>query len=37
VTVAKNLLHGAAVVTRVNMLACQGVTVSTSVTPREDL
>jgi trans-AT polyketide synthase/acyltransferase/oxidoreductase domain-containing protein len=37
VTVAKNLLHGAAVVTRINMLACQGVTVAAGVPPREDL
>jgi PfaD family protein len=37
VTVAKNLLHGAAVVTRINMLACQGVSVSAHVAPREDL
>jgi trans-AT polyketide synthase, acyltransferase and oxidoreductase domains len=37
VTVAKNLLHGAAVVTRINMLACQGMTVPGMVTPREDL
>jgi PfaD family protein len=40
VTVARNLLHGAAVVTRVHMLACQGVALPadvTRVTPREDL
>ena len=37
VTVAKNLLHGAAVVTRVNMLACQGIAVPAHVAPREDL
>jgi trans-AT polyketide synthase, acyltransferase and oxidoreductase domains len=40
VTVAKNLLHGAAVVTRVNMLTCQGVAVPADVAragPREDV
>jgi PfaD family protein len=40
VTVARNLLHGAAIATRVHMLACQGVTLPAEVTrvaPREDL
>jgi len=40
VTVARNLMHGAAVVARVQMLACQGVTLPTDVTrvaPREDV
>jgi trans-AT polyketide synthase, acyltransferase and oxidoreductase domains len=37
VTVAKNLLHGAAVVTRVNMLATQGVIVPARVAPRENV
>jgi PfaD family protein len=37
VTVAKNLLHGAAVVTRINMAACQGVVIPTQVAPREDV
>ena len=40
VTVARNLLHGAAVMTRVHTLACQGVALPADVTrvgPREDL
>jgi PfaD family protein len=40
VTVAKNLLHGAAVVTRINMATAQGVALRAGVTrigPREDL
>lgn len=40
VAVARNLLHGAAVVTRIQMLACQGVTLPADVTrivPREDV
>jgi PfaD family protein len=37
VTVAKNLLHAAAVVTRMHMAACQGVAISAPVRPREDL
>jgi PfaD family protein len=40
VTVARNLLHGAAVCTRINMLRCQGVTLPADaerVGPREDL
>jgi PfaD family protein len=37
VTVAKNLLHGAAVATRINMLAIQGVSIPARVAPREDL
>ena len=40
VTVAKNLLHGAAVLTRVNMAAAQGVALPIEVTrvaPREDV
>jgi PfaD family protein len=37
VAVAKNLLHGAAVLTRTNMLAAQGVSVPAHVPPREDL
>jgi trans-AT polyketide synthase, acyltransferase and oxidoreductase domains len=40
VTVANNLMHGAAVVTRVQMLACQGVALPADVTrvgPREDV
>jgi PfaD family protein len=36
VTVAKNLLRGAAVVTRLHMAACQGVAISAPVSPRED-
>ncbi|MFO0807666.1 MAG: PfaD family polyunsaturated fatty acid/polyketide biosynthesis protein [Gemmataceae bacterium] len=38
--VAHNLLHGAAVATRVNMLTCQGISLPADVTrvmPREDL
>ena len=40
VTVARNLMHGAAVVTRVQMLACQGVVLPADITrvaPREDV
>jgi trans-AT polyketide synthase, acyltransferase and oxidoreductase domains len=37
VTVAKNLLHGAAVVTRVNILACQGIMISARVAPQDDV
>jgi PfaD family protein len=40
VTVARNLLHGAAVTTRAHMLTCQGVALPAEVTrvePREDL
>jgi PfaD family protein len=37
VTVAKNLLHGAAVVTRVNMAACQRVVIPAHIAPREDV
>ena len=37
VTVAKNLLHGAAVVTRINMAAAQGVAVPVHVAPRDDV
>ena len=40
VTVARNLLHGAAVATRVHWLACQGVALPAGVArvaPREDL
>jgi PfaD family protein len=37
VTVANNLLHGAAVVTRVNMAATQGIRISAPVAPREDV
>ena len=39
-SVARNLLHGAAVATRANMLACQGIPLPAAVTrvpPREDL
>jgi PfaD family protein len=37
VTVARNLLHGAAVVTRINIAAAQGVAISAPVVPREDV
>jgi PfaD family protein len=37
VTVAKNLLHGAALVSRINMLAIQGISVPARLAPREDI
>lgn len=37
VTVARNLLHGAAVATRINMAAIQGIRVQARIAPRENV